>query len=73
MGGLDAGPNVYAPREKRCHALANILDIQKIINAEEKRRGIEVLSSEMVEKLTNYERWIVAFANISFRFLLPRS
>jgi hypothetical protein len=72
MGGLDAGPvqrveHDYAPWEKRCHALANVLDIHKIINTEEKRRGIEALGAEMVEKLTYYERWIVAFANILFQ------
>jgi len=73
MGGLDASSlpvqrieHEYAPWEKRCHALANILDTHKIINTEEKRRGIEALGSELVEKLTYYQRWIVAFANILF-------
>jgi nitrile hydratase beta subunit-like protein len=37
------------------------------INTEEKRRGVEALGSEMVGKLTYYERWIVAFANILFQ------
>lgn len=72
MGGLAAGPierveHEYAPWEKRCHALANVLDIHKIINTEEKRRGISALGSEMVGQLTYYERWIVAFANILFQ------
>src|SRR6267154_5561175 len=71
MGGLDGGPiqrveHEYAPWEKRCHALANVLDIHKIISTEEKRRGVEALGSELVEKLTYYERWIVAFTNILF-------
>jgi hypothetical protein len=35
----------YAPWEKRCHALANVLDIHKIISTEEKRRGVESLGS----------------------------
>jgi len=56
-----------APWEKRCHALADVLDFHKIINTEEKRCGVEALGSEMVSKLTYYERWIVAFANIPFR------
>ena len=56
-----------APWEKRCHALADVLDFHKIINTEEKRCGVEALGSEMVNKLTYYERWIVAFANILFR------
>jgi hypothetical protein len=72
MGGLDAGPverveHEYLPWEKRCHALANILDMHKVISTEEKRRGVESLGSELVEKLSYYERWIVAFANILFQ------
>jgi hypothetical protein len=54
------------PWEKRCHALADVLDFHKILNPEEKRRGVEALGSEMVSKLSYYERWIVAFANILF-------
>ena len=72
LGGLDAGPierveHQYLPWEKRCHALANLLDIHKIINTEEKRRGIEELGSEAVGKLTYYERWILAFSHILFQ------
>jgi len=72
FGGLPAGPinrveHELAPWEKRCHALADALDFHKIINTEEKRRGVEALGSEMVGKLTYYERWIVAFANILFQ------
>lgn len=52
------------PWEKRCHALADVLDFHKIINTEEKRCGIEALGGELIGKLTYYERWIVAFANI---------
>ena len=78
LGGLDAGPierveHDYLPWEKRCHALANVLDIHKIISTEEKRRGVESLGAEIVGQLTYYERWIVAFANILFqkRILSP--
>jgi hypothetical protein len=72
MGGLDAGPiqrveHEYLPWEKRCHALANILDSHKIFTTEEKRHGIEDLGAEIVEKLSYNERWIVAFANILFQ------
>jgi len=61
------------PWENRCHALADVLDFHKVINTEEKRRGVEALGAEMVGKLTYYERWIVAFANILFqkRVLAP--
>jgi hypothetical protein len=72
IGGLAAAPidrvdHVLEPWEKRCHALADVLDFHKIINTEEKRRGVESLGSEMVGKLSYYERWIVAFANILFQ------
>ena len=72
IGGLSAGrvervEHELEPWEKRCHALADVLDFHKIINTEEKRRGVEALGSEMVGKLTYYERWIAAFANILFQ------
>lgn len=72
MGGLEAGPvepaeHEYLPWEKRCHALANVLDSHKIISTEEKRCGVESLGAEIDGKLTYYERWIVAFANILFQ------
>jgi hypothetical protein len=72
LGGLPAEPIVQTdhellPWEKRCHALADVLDFHKIINTEEKRRGVEALGAEMVGKLTYYERWIAAFANILFQ------
>ena len=54
------------PWEKRCHALADVLDLHKIINAEEKRRGVAALGSELMGKLTYYERWAAAFAIILF-------
>ena len=71
IGGLPAGPiqrveHELEPWEKRCHALADVLDFHKIINTEEKRRGVEALGGEMVGKLGYYERWIAAFANILF-------
>jgi nitrile hydratase beta subunit-like protein len=72
IGGISAGAvqrtdHELEPWEKRCHALADVLDFNKIINTEEKRCGVEALGAEMVGKLSYYERWIVAFANILFR------
>ena len=72
IGGLPAEPieqvdHELEPWEKRCHALADVLDFHKIINTEEKRCGVEALGAEMIGKLSYYERWIVAFANILFR------
>jgi hypothetical protein len=54
------------PWEKRCHALADVLDFHKIINTEEKRRGVEALGGELISKLSYYQRWIATFANILF-------
>lgn len=72
IGGSSAGrieqvDHVLEPWEKRCHALADVLDFHKLINTEEKRRGVEALGNEMIGKLSYYERWIVAFANILFQ------
>ena len=72
IGGVDVErfqrvDHPIEPWEKRCHALADVLDFHKIINTEEKRRGVEALGSEMVAKLTYYQRWIVVFANILFQ------
>jgi hypothetical protein len=72
IGGLPAGPiervdHELEPWEKRCHALADVIDFHKIINTEEKRRGVESLGSELIGKLSYYERWIAAFANILFQ------
>jgi hypothetical protein len=72
IGGLQA-PGILRvehelePWEKRCHALADVLDYHKIINTEEKRRGVESLGSELINHLSYYERWIAAFANILFQ------
>ena len=71
IGGLAAdrinpADHELAPWEKRCHALADVLDFHKIISTEEKRRGVEALGADIIGKLTYYERWIVAFANILF-------
>ncbi|TPG52636.1 SH3-like domain-containing protein [Sphingomonas glacialis] len=71
IGGLDAGPfqrveHPLEPWEKRCHALADVLDLRKVINTEEKRKGVEALGEGLIAKLPYYERWIVTFANIAF-------
>lgn len=72
IGGMAAAKvtpvdRTLEPWEKRCHALADVLDYQKIINTEEKRRGVEALGTEMIGALSYYERWIAAFANILFQ------
>jgi hypothetical protein len=57
IGGLPADPiqrvdHELEPWEKRCHALADVLDFHKVINTEEKRCGVEALGTEMDGKLT---------------------
>jgi hypothetical protein len=78
IGGQDAGPiaitdHELLPWEKRCHALLDILDVHKIVNTEEKRRGVEELGSQMIGKLGYYERWIVSAVNVLLqkRILTP--
>lgn len=71
LGGIPSPPfqrtdHELLPWEKRCHALADVLDYHKLISTEEKRRGVEALGAEMVNKLTYYERWAMAFANLLF-------
>ena len=71
IGGFEAGSvmrveHQLEPWEKRCHALADVLDFKKLINTEEKRKGVEALGETLIGKLPYYERWIVAFSNISF-------
>jgi hypothetical protein len=41
--------------------------LECLTNTKQKHRGFESLGAEMVGKLTYYERWIVAFANILFQ------
>lgn len=67
IGGLHAGPidrveHDLEPWEKRCHALADVLDFHKILNTEEKRRGVEALGAEIIGKLSYYERWVAALS-----------
>ncbi len=69
LGGQSADPLVITdhellPWEKRCHALLDVLDVHKIVNTEEKRRGVEDLGGVIYGQLTYYEKWIVAAANV---------
>ncbi len=69
LGGLPAEPLVISdhellPWEKRCHALLDVLAHYEIVNTEEKRRGVDDLGGEIYARLTYYEKWIVAAANV---------
>jgi hypothetical protein len=69
IGGMSCNEKInlterpMLPWEKRCHALLDVLDYHKIVNTEEKRRGTENIGTELVGKLTYYEKWIVAAVN----------
>jgi hypothetical protein len=72
IGGLAGAPiqrveHTLLPWEKRCHALADVIDYSKLINTEEKRRGVEELGTDLIGKLSYYERWIAAFVHIFFQ------
>ena len=56
-----------APWEKRCHALADVLDYHTLISTEEKRRAVEALGTEVIDRLSYYERWVTAFAILLFQ------
>ena len=70
FGGLDAPAPVertdheMLPWEKRCHALLDVLDYHKIVNTEEKRRGISELGSGLVSGTSYYEKWILSASRI---------
>jgi len=69
VGGQPEGPvNVsdheLTPFEKRCHALLNVLDVHKLVNTEEKRRGVEELGEVIIGTLGYYQRWAVSAAKI---------
>jgi hypothetical protein len=65
LGGLPAGPldlseHVYAPWEKRTHALMLLLAESGVMTVDELRRGIEALGSAEYDRLGYYERWITS-------------
>lgn len=70
---ITGAEHALEPWENRCHALADVPDFHTLINTEEKRRGTDSLGAELVGKLTDDERWIVAFAKLAWhkRLLVP--
>jgi hypothetical protein len=69
LGGEPGGPfiptdHVLLPWEKRCHALLDVLAARKIVNTEEKRRGVDDLGKEIYDKLTYYEKWILSACQV---------
>ena len=69
LGGLPAGPldvtdHVLLPWEKSTHALSDLLTARGILGVEEKRRGIDELGRDAYDRLTYYEKWILAACNL---------
>lgn len=78
IGGNDADAinmeeHPMLPWEKRCHALLDVLATHQIVNFEERRRGVENLGTEIISKLTFYERLMISSVNIMLekRILTP--
>jgi hypothetical protein len=69
VGGQPEGPVSISDHqlttfEKHCHALLNVLDAHKLVNTEEKRRGVEDLGEVIIGSLSYYQRWAVSAAKI---------
>jgi hypothetical protein len=71
LGGRPAGPidrseRELEPWEKRVDAMLRLLSAPEceIIRVDELRRAVEGLGTEAYDRLTYYERWITAIANL---------
>jgi hypothetical protein len=71
LGGRPAGPidrteRELEPWEKRVDAMVRLLSDRKppLIRVDELRRAIEALGAVEYDRLTYYERWITAVANL---------
>ena len=69
MGGLPAGPvdrseHVNEAWEKRVDALARLLSEKKLRRVDEARRAIEALPPDAYDRMTYYERWMAATAQL---------
>ena len=69
VGGQPAGPvdmaeHELTPFEKHCHALLVVLDTHKLVNMEEKRRGVEEMGEVIIGTLSYYQKWAVSAAKI---------
>ena len=71
MGGAPAGPveraeHEHAPWEKRVDALVRLLSDgeRRLIRVDELRRAIEDLGPEAYDRMSYYERWVSAVAEL---------
>ena len=63
-GPVDISDHELTPFEKHCHALLDVLAARKLVNTEEKRRGVEDLGEVIIGSLTYYQRWAVSAAKV---------
>lgn len=56
--------HVYAPWEKRVHALRELLARKQLLSVDELRRAIEGGGAQDYEQLGYYEQWIKAMSQI---------
>lgn len=69
MGGEPAGPvdrqeHVKDAWEKRVDALARVLTEKKLRRVDEARRAIEALPPDAYDRMSYYERWMAATAQL---------
>ena len=79
MGGLPAGPidrdeHPLEPWEKQVDAIVRLLVGNGTITLDELRRAIEDLGEAAYDRLSYFERWIAAVANLLLekRIVTPR-
>ena len=63
-GPLDIADHPLSPFEKHCHALLDVLAARKLVNTEEKRRGVEDMGEVIIGSLTYYQRWAASAAKV---------
>lgn len=63
-GPIDRSEREYSIWEKRTDALVRLMGVRGIIRTDEHRRAIESIEPNAYEKLSYYERWIVALEDL---------
>jgi hypothetical protein len=72
MGGQPAGAvqrteHDYADWERRVDAMSVVLGRKRLVSVDERRRAIETLPPEAYDRLSYYERWVVALAQTAIQ------
>jgi Nitrile hydratase beta subunit len=59
-GPIDRAEHTYSMWEKRTDAIRGVLGAKRIIRTDELRRAVESIEAAKYERLSYYERWLVA-------------